>query len=151
MLTKDIMITDVITISSNETVESAAKKMLSHNIGCLPVVEGDSIKGIITESDFIGKRVEIPHGIGSIPELLGEWFQGVSVESILTDVKDTTVDSVMSKNLIFVNPDTPLTETVNIMMNQKKNRLPVIEEGKLKGIIARRDVLGAFDFLKKQS
>ena len=131
MLTKDIMITNVITVSSYETVEAAAKKMLSHNIGCLPVVEGDSIKGIITESDFIGKRVEIPHGIGSIPELLGEWFQGVSVESILTDVKDTTVESVMSKNLIFVSPETPLTETVNIMMNQSKNRLPVIEEGKL--------------------
>ena len=147
MQVQDIMNKNVITIDGNTTVEDAAKLMVKENIGCLPVMMDGSLSGIITESDFIGKRVEVPHGIGSLPELLGEWFEGVSVESVLLEARKRPVSEVMERNLIFVNSNTSLTETVNIMMNNDVNRLPVIDGGKLSGIVSRRDVLTAFDKL----
>ncbi|SMF74702.1 CBS domain-containing protein [Pseudobacteriovorax antillogorgiicola] len=147
MKTSDVMTKDVITIDSQETVETAAKTMLKHNIGGLPVLEKGKIVGIITESDFIGKRVEVPHAIGSMPELLGHWFEGVSVESVLQDARKLQVREVMTKNLVFVGPETPLTQTVKTMMQRDLTRLPVLQDGKLVGLVARRDVLGAFDKL----
>ena len=147
MKTKDIMTRDVITISGNDTVEQAAKIMLEHRIGGLPVVENGRVIGMFTESDFISKRVDIPHGISSIPELLGHWFTGVSVESILSQASKKPVKEVMSDNIVFVSSSTSLTTTVKIMMDRDLNRLPVIDDGKLVGIIARRDILQAFDRL----
>lgn len=144
MLVKDIMTTTVVSISAQETVEAAAELMLREKIGCLPVFENNKIAGIITESDFIGKMVKIPHGIRSLPQLLGEWFEGVSVEEILLSARKTTVRDVMSRNLIFVNPDTTLTDAVKSMMSHSLVRLPVIDQGKVVGIVARRDILAAF-------
>lgn len=53
MPVKDVMASEPITIASGATLAEAAKKMLEHRIGCLPVVDGDRLVGIVTESDFV--------------------------------------------------------------------------------------------------
>jgi CBS domain-containing protein len=50
---KDVMSTDVISIGPDATLADAAKKMLEHKIGCLPVIEEGQLIGIVTESDFV--------------------------------------------------------------------------------------------------
>ena len=148
MKTQEIMTANVITITPDKTVEDAAKLMLEKEIGGLPVVENGKVIGMITESDFIGKHVEVPHAVGSFKELLGQWFEGVSFEEIITDARKTKVREVMAETVVAVTPETPLTKTVQIMMNQDLNRLIVLNNGSLVGIIARRDILKAFDKVK---
>ncbi len=53
LLAKDVMVKDVITMGPGETIEYAKSIMLQHKVGCLPVVEGDKIVGILTTSDFL--------------------------------------------------------------------------------------------------
>jgi CBS domain-containing protein len=50
---KDVMITDVHTIGPDATIADAARKMTEHKIGCLPVVDGDALVGIVTQSDLV--------------------------------------------------------------------------------------------------
>ena len=107
MLVKEIMTKDVITVSPDTSVEAAANLMVKHGIGGLPVVDKQQkLIGIITESDFLGKRVDIPHGISSLHELLGDWMFETSLEEILTNARKRPVSEVMSTDLRLVHPET---------------------------------------------
>jgi acetoin utilization protein AcuB len=55
----EVMVTDVRTVSPYTTVEEAARLMIEHKIGCLPVTEGDRLVGIITETDILGVLVDV--------------------------------------------------------------------------------------------
>ena len=143
MRVRDIMTTNVKTIQSSETVQDAARKLDDHKIGELPVVdESGAVVGIITESDFIGKNETVPHGL-TVPNLLGQWFYHSTVEEIFHSVKDDSVSEVMTPNPYTVTSDTPLTLVVKLMLKHKIGRLPVVDDGNLSGMVAKRDVLKA--------
>ena len=55
---REIMATEVETVEPDESLETAAGLLLEHKIGCLPVVEGEHLVGILTESDFVRRYVE---------------------------------------------------------------------------------------------
>lgn len=144
MKVRDIMTKEVLSLSPSTKIVEAAEIMLSKRVGGLPVVdENQHIVGILTEGDFIGKNIEIPHGLRTIPELLGHWMHGSTVEEILDESKNTPVSEVMSKPVVFLNPDVGLTEAVNTMLRQGHTRMPVVEGQKLVGIVSRRDILKA--------
>jgi CBS domain-containing protein len=62
IVVKEVMTTEVATIAPDESLQQAAKVMLEQKIGCLPVVEGEQLVGIVTEADFVGlaARGELP-------------------------------------------------------------------------------------------
>ena len=148
MYVKDIMTKDVHTVTPDTTAEDAANLMVKHNIGGLPVLERDGkIVGIITESDFLGKRVDVPRAITSLHELLGQWVHHTSLEEILDHAKGLPVADVMSTDLRLVHPDTSLTALVKKMVDGDLNRVLVCDQNKLVGIVARRDIMRAFSKL----
>lgn len=53
VVVKEVMTDEVVTVGPDEDVKNAAKKMLEHKVGCLPVVEGDKLLGLLTESDLL--------------------------------------------------------------------------------------------------
>lgn len=60
LLVKEVMSTGVCTIGPHEPLANAARLMMEHKIGCLPVVDGERLLGIVTESDFVGLALEEP-------------------------------------------------------------------------------------------
>ncbi len=131
---KEIMRTPVHTISRNKTVTEAAKLMSARDIGCL-VVNGDknillssAELGIITERDIVKRIVA----------------RGASPEK-------TSVSEVMSKPIVYAGVDTPLTELIEIFNKHKIRRLPVVDKGKVIGMLTVRDVMNAmrYDHAKK--
>jgi len=115
---REAMTRPVITIDANSTVHEAAKLMAENNIGSVVVVEGEKPIGIITERD-------------------------VAYCVAATDLKPSLVKvrDIMSKNLRTISPDKTLTEASRIMAKYNIRRLPVIENGKLVGIITNKDIL----------
>jgi len=112
---KDIMSDLVKTVSPETKIEEAAKIMLRYGHTGLPIVKDGELIGIISRRD-VDKANH--HGLGRAP-----------------------VKGFMSKNVITISKETSIEEIKSTMIDQDVGRLPVIEDGKLIGIVSRTDVL----------
>ncbi|MFT6071217.1 MAG: CBS domain-containing protein [Bacteriovoracaceae bacterium] len=146
MKAKDFMTKNVITCTEDQSVAEAAKLMVEKEFSVMPILNKEGkLVGIVTESDFVGKEVSVPHALASIKQLFGQNFYFADVETLYADAKNKTLSSVMSKNLKTVTPETSLSEVVNYMISKNIKRLPVVDGENLVGIITRKNILKAFD------
>lgn len=119
---KEIMTTDVITTPSNVDVVNAFEELMEHKISAMPVVDDGELVGIITATD-------LGHNL-----ILDKYELG-------TDVK-----SIMIKDVVTVSPENTIQEAIEIMQSHALdsnilNQLPVVENGKLVGIISDGDII----------
>lgn len=148
MEAKDFMTKEVVTCTETETVADAAHKMVEGSFSCMPVVDDKGhLTGIVTQSDFVGKEVSIPHVLASVKQLFSQNFYFGDIEQIYQKAKELPLKSVMSKNLVTISPDTELSVILKLMISKKLKRLPVVENNEMVGIITRKDIVKAFDKL----
>ena len=114
---RDIMIKDLLTISENETALKAAQVMTEKGVSSLIVLADDQPIGIVTERDFIKKIC--------LKEL---------------KLSSVRVGDMMSRIRTSASPDTPIDVAVQRMVNNRIRRLPIIENGKVVGIITVTDL-----------
>lgn len=139
------MSSDVKTCLPTDTVADAAKLMAEYGFSVIPVEDKDgNLVGIVTESDFIGKEVEVPHALVSLKQLFGQQFYFRDIEEIYIKSKDKPLSSVMSKAPVTISPDTPLSEVVHLMQTKNWKKLPVVENKKVVGMVTRKDIIKAF-------
>lgn len=114
---KSIMTTKVITVTPSASIADAARLLVRRKISGVPVVdERDKTKvvGILTEADVLA-----------------------------ASPRAKKVADVMRKRVVSVSPDTPVNEIAQILTRRKIKRVPVLDGGKLVGIVSRIDVLRA--------
>lgn len=144
----DFMTKDVQTCNEDQTVGEAAKKMIDSGISVMPVVNNEgTLTGIVTQSDFISREVEIPHALVSMKRLFGQDFNLTDVEDVYKKSKSKALGEVMSRDPVTVTSENSLNGVVELMMKKHLKRLPVVDNGKLIGIITRKDILKAFEKL----
>ncbi|MGB7639079.1 MAG: CBS domain-containing protein [Nitrososphaeraceae archaeon] len=114
---RDIMTKEVITIDENKTALEAARLMSEKGISSLIVIKDGMPKGILTERDFIKK---------------------VCAKEL--HISQAKIGNIMSKIRTFADPDTLIEVAVQRMVNQKIRRLPIIQEGRVVGIITVTDL-----------
>ena len=117
---KEIMTKPAIKINYNVSVQSAAKEMVKHRISSIVVLKNKSPIGIITEAD-INRKIVAPS----------------------KDPKKAKAVDIMSSPIVFANPDDDVEIAVEKMEKHKIKRLPVIEKGKIVGLIADTDIARA--------
>jgi len=143
MKVSDIMVKDVISTGPEALVKDVASLMLERRISGLPVVDGGGrVLGIVSEADLI-RRPEI----GTDRAKAGWLHLFLSDEARARDfVKHhgRKVREVMTQPAICVAANTPLAEVVEIMERHRVKRVPVVEHGKLAGLVTRADLLRAF-------
>jgi hypothetical protein len=105
------------TIDADQSVAYAAKMMQEEDVGLAPIVEGERLVGMLTDRD-IALRVAA---------------QG-------RDPDQVNVLDVASKNLVTIDPRQDLDEVLRIMAQHQVRRLPVVEEGRLIGVVAQADI-----------
>jgi CBS domain-containing protein len=137
----DIMNRDVKTVTDDTTLTEVAGLLIANDISGLPVVDkNNTIVGMISEADLMDekrRRSAIPKlalfGLYTVSEkLLEESYQeGCSLEA----------RDMMTKRVITASPDTPIENLAEIMVRKRINRIPIIDEGKLVGIVSRADIL----------
>jgi CBS domain-containing protein len=123
-------------------VETAIKLFAETGVSGAPVVEGGKLVGIITEGDLIFRDADVkaPGFLdilgGIIP--LGNWdeYRDEAMKSA-----GVTVDEVMTSEVIMIHPDTTLAEASTLMAEKRVKVLPVTEDGDLRGVITRMDIL----------
>jgi CBS domain-containing protein len=138
----DIMEENWPTLSPEQTVEDAIKLFAESSISGAPVVEDERLAGIVTEGDLIFQDADIksPGFLdilgGLIP--LGNWdeYRREALKSA-----GVTVDEVMTREVMTVSPEDSLSEAATIMAEERIKLLPVAEEGQLRGVVTRMDIL----------
>jgi len=130
------------TLGPDETVEGVIKLFAEAGISGAPVVDDGRLVGIVTEGDLIFRDADIkaPGFLdilgGIIP--LGSWdeYREEALKSA-----GVTVDEVMTSDLITISPEASLAEASTLMADKRVKILPVTEDGALRGVITRMDIL----------
>ena len=131
---KELMTKDLKSVSPTERLIHARRVMIESHVGRLPVIEDETLVGMITSKDlmraFIDFRKNVP-----------EKYQK-------SQIKDLLVEDIMSLNPTFVSKDMSITEVSNIIMETGFNGLPVVEDDELVGIITQTDILRLIEKLE---
>ncbi|HXQ54128.1 MAG TPA: CBS domain-containing protein [Stellaceae bacterium] len=140
MKAADVMKHRVVTVGPEATIAEAAKLMLHHGISGLPVVSATgALVGMVTEGDLL-RRAETGterHRPSWLEFLLGPGR--LAGEYVHTHGRK--IEEVMTTKVITVTPDTPLEQVVGLMEKHRIKRLPVLDHGKLAGIVSRANLL----------
>ena len=118
MKVSEIMTPAAVADRADDTLAEAARKMWEQQTGSLLVMDGESLLGIITERDVL-KAVATG-----------------------TPLDRTRISEVMSKDLVSVGPGTSIREAAKVMADKWIRHLPVLDGGRLVGIISQRDLAG---------
>jgi CBS domain-containing protein len=125
----ELMTAKPITVDPETPMLEARQRMVEKRIRHLVVVENARVVGIVTDRDI---RLNLPSPATSL-----------SVWEINYLLAQLTVGGVMSASVIVVDPDRPVAEAARIMMDHKIGALPVVDEGRLVGIITESDFVRA--------
>jgi CBS-domain-containing membrane protein len=139
----DIMTRKVITVTPATSVQELALLLTASNISGAPVLdETGRIIGIVTENDLIdqNKKVHIP----TVLTILDSFIYLESPDKMEKEMKKmagSTVMDICSRDIVTVAPECSLEELATIMAEQHIHTLPVVSNGKLVGIIGKKDII----------
>ena len=114
---RDVMSSNPCAIDADKPVAYAAKMMKQEDVGLAPVVEGDRLVGTLTDRDIVLRVVA----------------EG-------KDPQTVTAREVASTDLVTIDPQQDLDEALRLMASKQVRRLPVVEEGRLVGVLAQADI-----------
>ncbi|WP_255197198.1 CBS domain-containing protein [Halorarius litoreus] len=155
MRARDIMTADVETVAPDDDVSEVLTKLAHADFNGFPVVDGEQLVGIVTQGDLVGlfqsrdRTLWIPIGFPPFLESLTygidlSWDQlDVGIDMVKNSGKP--ISEVMTTDVVTVGPDDDLDTVLALLADEERdiNRLPVVTDGELVGIIARQDVLRA--------
>ena len=143
MQAKELMTSPVRTISLDTTAEEAARIMIEDNISCLPVLDKDgSLAGIITHTDLIPKKRFLPLA-DHIYSILGSMVSSSRIEEAAQQLGSRRVEEVMTSPVITTEEEAEFSQVAQAMVSNNINRLPVLKNGVIVGVITRHDLLKA--------
>ena len=140
MLAKDVMTPNVVTIAPSLAIEEIAQLLLSCNISGVPVVDAeDRLIGLVSEGDLL-RRLE------DGTERRRSWWLNLLTgpeERAREFVKThgRRAEDVMTREVMTVTADTPVGEIAQILERRRIKRVPVVEDGKIVGIVSRANLL----------
>ena len=140
---KDIMETKVISVTPETEISQAVDILLKNHINGVPVVNAaGELKGILCQSDLIFQQKTV-----SLPPIL-TFLDGIiplsssrKMEQEMKKMAAVTVAQAMVENPVTITPDTPISEVAALMVEKGFHTLPVVEAGRMVGIVGKEDVL----------
>jgi CBS domain-containing protein len=114
---REAMTASVSSVSPSQSLADAAEVMKGEDVGSVPVVEEGRLRGIVTDRDIVTRAV-----------------------AERRDPQSVRIEEIASHDLVTVEPEQDLDEALALMAHHKVRRLPVLEEGRLVGMLAQADV-----------
>lgn len=123
-----IMTANVITLNHTDNLDTADRLFKSKNIRHIPVVSGDAIIGMLSYTDLL--RISFADGA---------YEEETDVETVVYNM--FTIEQVMAKNLVSISSQTTIKEAAEILSKKEFHALPVVDNGKLVGILTTTDLI----------
>jgi CBS domain-containing protein len=148
MLARDVMVAPVITVKPSTTVKEVAELFLEKRISAAPVLDSQQkLVGVVSEGDLL-HRVE-----AGTERRRSWWLKGLIGDDTLAAeyVKShgLKVSDVMTRSIVAAAPETPLHEIATLMEKNAIKRVPILENGKLVGIVSRTNLIQAVATARK--
>lgn len=138
MKVREIMSTKIISLKPSMTYEEVYKILIDNDISGAPVVaENGNIVGIISEKDLFRVLFPFYTSYYNNPELYVDYEER---ENKVDEIRNHKVELFMSRDFVRISPDDPILRAGALMLAKHISRLPVVENGKLIGMIWRRDI-----------
>lgn len=140
---RDIMTAHPVTITPETPVAVASKILLENRFNGLPVVDSEgNLQGILCQSDLVmqHKHLQIPSFFTLLDGFIPLQFPG-KFEEQMKRMSAVVVKDAMTPNPETVHPDMPLEAIATLMVDEKYHTLPVVENGKVVGVIGKEDIL----------
>jgi CBS-domain-containing membrane protein len=138
----DVMVTNVVTVHSDASVKEIAETLLANRISAMPVIDDTGgLIGIVSEGDLI-HRVELGterHPSWWLEFLVGK--QALAYDYIKSHGR--RAGDLMTRHVITVNAETPLSEVASLLDKHQIKRVPVVDKGKIIGIVSRANLVQA--------
>jgi len=148
MKVKDVMNPNVVFCKPDDTVREAAKVLKVNNISGAPVLEGRKLVGIISEADLLELLVIpekgnlwLPSPFEVIEVPIRELLSWEDTKKMLSDVGSTKVEEMMTKDVRTISSEASVEEASELMIRHRINRLPVMENNHVVGIVTRGDII----------
>jgi CBS domain-containing protein len=143
MTIRDVMTPRVVTVDVATPLRDVAGLLNDRRISGLPVVDEDgAVVGVVSEADFLVKA-QGPDAVQHRPlsRLLGD---SIATRDQLAKMSATTAGEAMTSPAITIEPNRRINEAARLMTSHRVNRLPVVEDGRLVGIVTRSDIVRAY-------
>ena len=149
MKVEEVMTEKVIVLKPEMSIEEAVRHLAEHGISGSPVVDTDgNLMGMITETDILNalkvkcKRMEMVYpSLSLVSVSFIEKFDDKEVVKAFEEIANTKVFELMTRDVTTVEKGSELSQAVHTMMQKGVNRIPVLSEGKLAGIVSRADII----------
>jgi CBS-domain-containing membrane protein len=144
---RDIMTSEVHTVSMETSVEELARLFVSTGVSAMPVVDAEGVlQGIVTETDLVAQ--DRPLHIPTVVSLFDWVVYLESEDKFAEQVKKMTarqVREICTTEVESCSPDTPVSQIVALMLEKGIHMVPVVENGKLSGVVARLDIIRSME------
>ncbi len=136
MTVRDVMNDQIVAVRVDETLADAMRILLEHGINSAPVLDADGrLVGMIGLKD--GLRAPHPSGAEAMVH------RYTTLVERAWALRETRVGAVMARLVFTVHPDLPAEEAAAIMSNRGRHPLPVLENGRIIGVVSRSDIARA--------
>jgi CBS domain-containing protein len=139
MLVNEVMTTDVATVTPKTSLKEAAARMLELGISGLPVVDADRVLGVVSETDLLFKERRRPEG-----SRLLDWLVRRGQDPYALKLEARTVAEAMTAPAVTIPSGSTVTDAATMLLDHGIDRLPVVDSGRLVGIVTRTDLVRAF-------
>lgn len=140
MKVRNVMKSPVITINESASYEEAAKILCEHSISGAPVVDAaGNLVGLISEKDLFRVLFPFEQSYYDHPEAYLDFEQR---ENKIDEIRHDAILPYITNKVVTVEPEMPILQAGGLMLAKGVHRLPVVEAGKLVGIISRKDIFG---------
>jgi CBS domain-containing protein len=144
VVAREIMTSPVITVSPDTPFGNMVEIMLQHKISGLPVVdEGGRLVGIVTEADLLLKEEE-PRAQPALIPWHGSSLRLERIRDRHRKAAGTTAGVLMTENVISATEDATAHQLAHLMLARDVNRIPIVRDGRVVGIVTRADILKVF-------
>ena len=142
-IVREIMTTEVITLTPDTEITRAARILLDNRINGAPVLdENGRLVGILCQSDLVAQQKKLPlPTIFTFLESIIQLASSKHIEKQVRKIAALTVSDAMTPEPVTVSPDTELETVAGFMVDKNLHTLPVVDGAKLVGIIGKEDVL----------
>jgi len=139
MRVSDVMTKKVFTATRDMPLRLVATRMLEYGISGMPVVDGDRVLGVISETDILFKERSAPERQGLV-----DWIVHYGEDPPAAKLAARTVGDAMTTPAVTIGSSKQVAEAAELMLDLRIDRLPVVDGEVLVGIVTRADLVRAF-------
>jgi CBS domain-containing protein len=135
----DIMTTKVFAVEADTPLKEVATRMLGYGISGMPVADGDRVLGVVSETDILFKERSAPERQGLV-----DWLVHYGEDPPQAKLEARTAGEAMTSPAVTITSGRSVADAAELMLGLRVDRLPVVDSGRLVGIVTRTDLVRVF-------